>query len=745
MPMETEPNSGMRPQSPAIKDPPASGGVQKPMRPQPPAIRDPRRAQANLWELGSESEDGVQAEKEETKGSPREPEGPDWEQRAKDAFRFSTTYMDSNFRQQLDDSLRAFNNQHPGDSKYNGENFKKRSHLFVPVTRTVIRKNEAAAAKAFFSNQDLTNITAMNEADQKQLLSAALMKELVQYRLTHTIPWFRCVIGGIQDAQNQGAAVFHIRWDYKTRKDARGNTVVSKDEPCVELKPLENFRFDPSASWMDPVNTSPYWIELVPMYVGEIKERMAHPDPKGRQWTEYPTSDIRSENPDDSTRSARLGNQQDPAQENRTVSDYDIAWVQHHIHRHDGNDWEFWTLNNGKMLTEPEHLEKTVFHGKRPYVMGLAMIETHKVLVTPVPALVKPLQDGINNVENQRNDNVLLVLNKRYKVKRGTNVDTNSLFRNVPGGVTNVDNMEDLEEMTSPDVTASSYQEEDRKRQAFDDLVGNFNPMQLHQAGAPRESGASIRMLQGPASEMTEYMLVTFAITGIIPVLRQLVLLEQHYETDATVLAIAGQKAQVLQKFGVDQVTDDMLDHELTTNVNVGMGSTDPTAKLARFVYAVDAFAKICAKPPPGVNLGEVWKEICALSGYQDGERFSTQGNPEMAKLEQMNKQLTQMVQDLKRHKNDKEQGNVLSFVAKREANQTKERIAAKGHAGTAALTYQQHILDQDDALLAHALGRDAAQAQGQQASELSAQNADQGQAAAAQAAKLAPKPANAA
>jgi hypothetical protein len=194
----------------------------------------------------------------------------------------------------------------------------------------------------------------------------------------------------------------------------------------------------------------------------------------------------------------------------------------------------------------------------------------------------------------------------------------------------------------------------------------------------------------------------------------------------------------VLQKFGVDQVTDEMLDQELTTNVNVGMGSTDNAMMLQRFIYSLDAFAKISQKPPAGVNLAEVWKEIMALSGYQDGERFSTAGNQEMAKLEQTIKQLTQMVQDLKRHKNDKEQGNILSFVAKREAIQSKERVEATKHKGALAMTYHQHILDQDDALLAHALGGMAAEQQGEQQQALSAQNADQQQKAAA----AAPKPA---
>jgi hypothetical protein len=748
MPLEID-----REQQPPSIQTPESGGTTNPGYPTPPGqgsegeggrgapfgrSGQPTGGTTDLWYLGQE-EEARDSEEDENETRPYDREDmPDWEQRGKDAMRFSTTYLDANYRQKWDDSLRAFNSQHPGDSKYNSENFRKRSHLFVPVTRTVIRKNEAAACKAFFSNHDVASIRALNESDPKQVVSAAVRKELVQYRCKHNLHWFQFLIGGLQDAQKQGACVANIEWTYQTRRNANGKMVVSKDQPKAILVPLENMRFDPSASWMDPFNDSPYLIELVQMYVGDVKVKMDRADPKGRKWMKYEDGDIRADsNSDDSTRQARLGRAQDPAGETRSVSDYEVCWVQRHIHRWDGNDWHFWTLNNGKLLTEPELLENVVFHGRRPYVIGFSVLETHKPLPVSVPELVKPLQDGINNLENTRTDNVLFALNKRAKVKRGTNVDTVAYLRNVPGGIVNVDNMEDLEVMETPDVTASSYQEEDRKRQAFDDLVGNFNPMQLHQAGAPREAQGTVRMLQGPASEMTEYMLQTYAITFVVEVLRHLVLLEQYYETDKTVMAIAGQKAKLLQKFGQDEVTDDMLQQELTTEVNVGMGSTDTTMMLQRLVYAVTAFAQISKAPPAGVNLAEVWKEIMALSGYQDGDRFSTQGNQEMAKLEQINKQLMQMVQDLKRHKNDKEQGNILSFVAKREAIQAKERSEATKGKHAIEHTYHQHLLDQDDALLAHALGGMASDQQGAQQSQLSAQNADQQQ----QAAAAAPKP----
>jgi hypothetical protein len=65
--------------------------------------------------------------------------------------------------------LRAFQSKHPADSKYNSEAYKFRSRLFRPKTRSVIRKNEAAIAAAFFSNVDVVNVSAADEKNQVQV------------------------------------------------------------------------------------------------------------------------------------------------------------------------------------------------------------------------------------------------------------------------------------------------------------------------------------------------------------------------------------------------------------------------------------------------------------------------------------------------------------------------------------------------------------------------------------------------
>ena len=81
-----------------------------------------------------------------------------WLNRARAAFETSTSYIDLNYRKSWEDSLSAFNNKHPGDSKYNSPAYEKRSRLYRPKTRAVIRKNEAAAATAFFSNMDVGDL-----------------------------------------------------------------------------------------------------------------------------------------------------------------------------------------------------------------------------------------------------------------------------------------------------------------------------------------------------------------------------------------------------------------------------------------------------------------------------------------------------------------------------------------------------------------------------------------------------------
>ena len=566
---------------------------------------------------------------------------------SKEAYEASTDYIDTNYRKKWDTSLRAFRNEHAAESKYNSPEFAARSRIYRPKTRGIIRKNEAAGAMAMFSNADLVECSPENEDDSMNVASAACMKEILQFRLSRTIRSFELVIGALQDAQVTGSVCSYQYWEYE--KDRHGRKV--KDRPCIELRPIENMRIDSGASWIDPVGTTPFLADIIPMRVCEVKARMRSVDDKTKQprWRQLEDSAILRALPDvlETTRRSRLGFQQDPELSDMPdkLRHFDVVWVMRWFMRDSQNeDYAYYTMGTEELLTEPMPIHEVYFHGRRPYVIGRSIIETHKALSDGVPELIKPLQMEINDVANQRLDNVKFALNKRWIVARGRQTDVPSLVRNVPGGVTLTnDPKSDVMAHDWNDVTASSYVEHDRLNSELDDVAGNFSPSTRVANNAVNDTLGGSRMALQSAGIMTDYLLMTVMETWWTPVLRQLVLLEQYYETDEIVLNVCAQKAQLFPRFGMSSITDEMLMKGVTLQINAGLGAANPTDRFNKFIMATNAAVQIVKTAPPGANVTEMIKEIYSNAGYRNGNRFfSEKSDPRLLQAMEFIDQLQQ-------------------------------------------------------------------------------------------------------
>ena len=608
-----------------------------------------------------------------------------WLQLAKDAHQSSTSYVDANYRKKWEDGLRMFQSRHPQDSKYLSDAYKHRSKIFRPKSRSLVRKHEAAAAAAFFSNLDVISTAAVNQNDRNQAASADLWKEVINYRLTKTIPWFLTLVGAMQDCMTVGVACSYQYWryeaksvmEYETMTDEFGNPfigadgqpmlverprmVVKKDQPCIELMPVENIRIDPGASWINPIESSPYVIRLVPMYVCDVKAMMNNLDQKTNapKWKTLTDGQIKSamKNDNDSTAQTREQNRQDSKDPGNTaIGDYEIVWVHENFMRVDGEEMVFYTLGTEFMLTDAKPLAEVYFTGDRPIVMGCCVVETHKVMPDSPVMLGEQLQREANEVVNQRLDNVKLVLNKRYIVKRGAQVDIKSLVRNVPGSVTLAnDTAGDVREVEFNDVTGSSYQEQDRINVDYDELTGNFSQGSIMTNRKMNETVGGMGMISNAANQITEYTLRTFTETWVEPVLRQLVKMEQKYETDEVILAIAASQAKLIETYGVSEINDELLGQELTLSVNVGMGATNPDQKLGRFMGAMQAYSSVATMELPGLDMKEIGKEVFGLAGYRDGGRFM-QNQEQDAQIKQVIEQAQQMVAEAKQETAMKQQ-----------------------------------------------------------------------------------------
>jgi len=590
----------------------------------------------------------------------------------REIFDSSTNWLNAGRRARWNDSLRAFQNLHPSGSKYLSGDYRYRSTLYRPKTRAMTRRDEAATAAAFFSNEDVVSISARDDDNPQQQASAAILQQLLQYRLTNTIPWFLTIIGARQDAGIMGICVAKAGWEYEERKlrsetrpklDSAGQPIwddkakniatedvdlyqIIKDHPYANLIAPENFRFEPGCDWRDPVKSSPYLIELVPVYVSEALERMEAHDGQPAEWERVSESALHTATgtADDVTRRTReAGRVPGKDHDAWKPRHFDICWTRINIVRWRGEDWYFRTLGGGgTILEKPRPLKEVHLHGDRPYVVGSVLLETHKTYPSSKIELTNDLQRAANQDWNSRFDNIMLSLQPRQFVKQGAGQDINDLRTFVPGKVVSINSgKEPITNVVTwdrpPPVDAAAFQEQDRINLDWDDLAGSFTNSSVRSSEVSQQSATGMHLMSGEASGLNEYELRIFGETFVEPLIKLLIKIEQTYETDPEVLATAGSNAKLFQKFGINEITDELLEAGVTVRVNVGIGATNPQLKLRNFATGAQILGSIFGQSAAmGANFQEVSKEVFGMLGYKDGARFFQPGfDPRVHMLQQ--------------------------------------------------------------------------------------------------------------
>jgi hypothetical protein len=545
-----------------------------------------------------------------------------WLTLAEQAFRMSTDYMDANLRRQWERNVSNLMGVHPQGSKYHGNDYRRRSRLFRPKTRAAERDFEAAIAVAFFSSHDVATVETEHANKPLEVAGAKVGHYLLNHHLTKTVPWFKTVVGAAQDAWTYGIVWSEQSWEYK--KDHNGKVV--KDHPTCRLIPVENMRVDSACNWVDPVGSSPYLIEILPMYITDVIDKMNQTDDRTGQsaWAKLTMGELQSarriEHEDDSTRMAREGRfKRDRMDNNHEVTAYDIIWVHKNIIDVRGRDYFYYTAGTQYMLTQPVPLDE-VYPDGRPYVLGNVVIDTHRVNPSSVANLSQDLQSQANSIANQRIDNVELAMNSRYLVDRASGTDREALKRSAPGVAVLTDDIDGVHELKFSDVTRSSYEEQDRLNMDFDDITGSFSTSSVGSNRQLNETVGGMNLMSQGSDVLTEFQIRVFTETWYELVVGQILKLIQRYETDQRVLALAAESAQLFQKFGVDQVTDKILTEGLSTTISVGFSATNPEKRSEKLRMALDTVGPYLR--PGELDRAELSKEVFGAAGYRDGLRF---------------------------------------------------------------------------------------------------------------------------
>jgi DNA-binding FrmR family transcriptional regulator len=570
------------------------------------------------------------------------------------------------------DTLRAYHNEHSQRSRFSDKKndaFRNRSDLFRPKTRSAVRKNCTAAANALFSNSDVVSITAENDSNPVKQASASAIKEIVNYRLDRTstkggIPWFRTVVGGMMNAQLTALVVSKQYWDYSVSKgkktfdvtetatdEATGEPIphpetgepmtrtyqeeqetekIVRDRPYCALVAPENAMLDVGAPWDDPVQGGDYFVARWPMTVEAVRTMLKSPGKKGAtKWLKVEDSVLSgaaAEYDSEGLRQIRNQGQDPQAAKAAGPPQTRMLWMHENFWRIDGVDMHWWTVGTRAVASEPQPTEESYPEqfGERPYAVGYGAIEPHTVYPMAPAESWQPVQKEINNIVNLRIDTMMQALSPIAKVKAGTMFDWAQLHRRGgPDANIIVRDVKDLEFDRMPSSSMESYKEVELLNNDFDDLAGVFGQSSVQSNRSLNETVGGMRLLSGTANGVTEFDLRVFTETWVEVVLRQIVRLCQFYETDETVLELAGDRAK-MERFGVDQITDNDLMTECSVKVNVGIGSVDPTERIKKVMAVMQALGGIAPYMTKkwGVKGEEIIPELFGLAGYNDGMRF---------------------------------------------------------------------------------------------------------------------------
>lgn len=631
--------------------PPGEDGVHRPRSATP---RDLERAEQGFQEEG---EEGFFEEDDDGLEFDEKPSDNDFLQMVYEADQQALQYVNQVNRDSWQRGYRAYHQEHPDGSKYKSSDYNNRSRLFIPKTRTSVRKDMAATAASLFGTIDAVNTMAGNEADPMQRASAAVLKEIMNYRTDRanskaSIPWFHVAMGSRQTSLITGICLSKQCWKLELKRQRQQEEFEDEetgekkmrdvwepmiDRPDIELIAPENFVIDPAADWTNPVQDAAYVIIKWPMRIDEVRRRQR--DPRN-PWKKLDDSVLMSsgEGAQMEMEAIRRAREQglDRFDRSQTTRHFDIIWVWESYIRTAGEDWTFFSLGDKELLTDPRPVSEVYPEqfGERPLALGYGSLEAFRIFPMSNVESWSQLQTEANDIRNLSLDALKQNIMPVTKVVRGRNVDLEQLRRRGTGTAIMVTEKDDVTWEKTPDLSNGTMAMKQAIDIEFDDLSGQANYGTVEQNNALGKTLGGLKLAAGAANAVQEYDIRVWIETWCEPVLNQLARLIQFYESDPVILGLCGEKAKLLQKYGISEISNELLENNVTIRVNIGLGVGDPAQRLQKFASATQVAMPLLQQSPDFAQQKVVmdWEavmdEVFGAAGYRDGgKRFVKQGS----------------------------------------------------------------------------------------------------------------------
>jgi hypothetical protein len=481
----------------------------------------------------------------------------------------SKCYTDSlNFQRPLFQNFNEYYRLYRGVLDQNKQSYRGRAKLFVPYIFATI---ETIMPRLIGSKPNIE--AAPRESGDIQ--SAKTTTQLLSYQWD-MMDMKKRVKTWCRNALMYGVGILKLTWSY--------DPISQKDQPSAEVIDQFDFFIDPNAT---TIEDGRYVIHRVYRDIEELKRNKNYDIPR-ELVTQVSQDEYKVQ------RDAVLGLSK-PQKDDKKVELLEY-WGKYDL---EGKGEEVEALIVVANRQFPIRMEANPYlHNKKPFIdLHDTDIPNEFWSVGEVEPLVS-LQYELNDVRNQRMDNVTLILNRMWKVNKGAGVNESELVSQ-PGGVVHTDDMNGIEPLTTPDVTASAYNEESlikgdmQQASGVSDYTKGVGSSGKGSQSLANDTATGIMLLQEAGNARFRYKLDNLE-DSLKEFGRQLIALDQQFIDTQTVVRITGEQGTEWRAVNPEDIRGEF-------DIQVEAGSTQPMNKSVRRAEARELLATVAPYAQTGI------------------------------------------------------------------------------------------------------------------------------------------------
>lgn len=410
-----------------------------------------------------------------------------------------------------------------------------RSNLFIPYVFSIVETVVPRLISNVFASRPYIGVLPVNEFSVEK---AKAHENLLDYQLNQKIGIVSLAVSWFKEALLYGTSILKVGWEYEegevwTEKPSLEvfgvpigtqrvkETQVIKDDPLVEHIDLWDFYIDPEATDIDDAR---YCIHRVYRDLEHLR------------------------------RMEEIGIYSNIDKVVKSFSDqsYDIGVAQRlsdiGMQSNDGQSGkiellEYWrddrvvVVANRAVVIRNE--ENPYYHRKKPFVRLVDTLVPHEFYGIGEIEPLEHLQYELNSLRNQRMDNINIIINKMWKIQRGADIDPKQL-QSRPGGIIEVDEMDDVQELEMDDVTGNIVENViEMIRRDMDNAVGVYDYARGETTDR-RETATTASILSTAANERFKLKITIIEDLGLRRLGQLLIQNNQQFITTERAIRILG-------------------------------------------------------------------------------------------------------------------------------------------------------------------------------------------------------------